>query len=137
MRVLFFMFFLGDVGLWGFFLMLLLFSLLPFLSPLKNFFSGIWLLCNIIFCCIAKSCSYTYIYILFHIGLSQDSEYSSLCYEVPPCFLSIRYKFASILYIIPTSQSILSLPPTWQSQVCSLCLWVYFCFVNKFSCLIF
>ena len=37
---------------------------------------------------------YTYIYlfhILFHCGLSQDTEYSSLCYTVGPCCLSILY----------------------------------------------
>ena len=38
---------------------------------------------------------YIYIHILFHIlfhyGLSQDIEYSSLCYTVGPCCLSILY----------------------------------------------
>ena len=37
---------------------------------------------------------YIYIYflnILFHYGLSQDIEYSSLCYTVGPCCLSILY----------------------------------------------
>ena len=38
---------------------------------------------------------YVYIYILFHIlfhyGLSQDIEYSSLCYTIGPCCLSILY----------------------------------------------
>ena len=29
--------------------------------------------------------------ILFHCGLSQDIEYSSLCYTVGPCCLSILY----------------------------------------------
>ena len=32
-----------------------------------------------------------YIYILFHYGLSRDTEYSSLCYTVGPCCLSILY----------------------------------------------
>ena len=40
----------------------------------------------------------TYIYVLFnfifHYGLSQDIEYSSLCYPEGPCHLSI-------LYVIP------------------------------------
>ena len=35
---------------------------------------------------------YIYIYILSHYGLSQDIEYSSLCYTVGPCL--------SILYVI-------------------------------------
>ena len=37
---------------------------------------------------------YIYIHILFNIpfhGLSQDIEYSFLCYTVGPCFLSILY----------------------------------------------
>ena len=38
---------------------------------------------------------YIYIHILFHIifcnGLSQDFKYSSLCYTVGPCFLSMIY----------------------------------------------
>ena len=33
-------------------------------------------------------------YILFHYGLSQDIDYSSLCYTVGPCCLSILYIIA-------------------------------------------
>ena len=29
------------------------------------------------------------------------------------------------------------LPPTWQPQVSSLCLWVSFCFVDRFICVLF
>ena len=47
------------------------------------------------FCCTAKWLSYTHIYILFyilfHYGLSQDIEYSSLCYTGGPCCLAILY----------------------------------------------
>ena len=36
---------------------------------------------------------YKYIYTLFHVpfhyGLSQDIEYSSLCYTVGPCYLNV------------------------------------------------
>ena len=43
----------------------------------------------------SDSVIHTYIYILFHIlfhsGLSQDIEYSSLCYTVEPCCLSILH----------------------------------------------
>ena len=31
------------------------------------------------------------LHILFHCGLSQDTDYSSLCYTVGPCYLSIIY----------------------------------------------
>ena len=34
---------------------------------------------------------YTYVYILFHYGLSQDIEYSSLCYTVGPCCQVLCY----------------------------------------------
>ena len=51
--------------------------------------------CCVNFCCTANRLSYTRIYILFymlfHCGLSQDIEYSSLCYTVGPCCLSILY----------------------------------------------
>ena len=35
--------------------------------------------------------SFSYIYILFHYGLSQDTQYSSLCYTVGPCCSSVLY----------------------------------------------
>ena len=62
-------------------------------------------------------------------GLSQDTEYSSLCYIVGPCRLSI---YNSLRLLIPNSQSI---PPllAWQPQVCSPGLRVCFCFVDKSS----
>ena len=34
---------------------------------------------------------YTFFFIFFSIGLSQDIRYSSLCYAVGPCRLSIPY----------------------------------------------
>ena len=58
--------------------------------------------CCVNFFCTAKWFSYTYIYIhsffniLFHHGLSQDIEYSSLCYTIGPCCLSILYIIAYI-----------------------------------------
>ena len=39
---------------------------------------------------------YTLFHILFHYGLSQDIEYSSLCHTVGPWFLSILYVFICI-----------------------------------------
>ena len=32
---------------------------------------------------------YTIFHVLFHYGLSQDTEYSSLCYTVGPCLSSL------------------------------------------------
>ena len=57
------------------------------------YFSEVQLIYNVNFCWTAKWFSYTYIHILFrilfHYGLSQDIEYSSLCYTVGSCCLSI------------------------------------------------
>ena len=60
--------------------------------------------CCVNFSCTAKWFSYThththththiytfFFYILFHYGLSQGSEYSSLCFTVGPCCVSILY----------------------------------------------
>ena len=53
--------------------------------------------CFVNFCCTAVIQLYIYIYIhiifyiLFHYGLSQDTKYSSLCYTVGPCCLTILY----------------------------------------------
>ena len=60
--------------------------------------------------------------ILFHYGLSQDIEYSSLCYIVGPC-LCIHFMYNSLHLLIPTSHFIPPLTPSppWQLQVCSLC----------------
>ena len=60
-----------------------------------------------------------YIYILFHYGLSQDIVYSSLCYTVGPCCLSI-YQFAFANPKLPIHPSSIPTPP-WQPQICSLC----------------
>ena len=73
------------------------YSLFNFLKPYFIFFnwSVVDLQCCVNFCCTANRLSYTRIYILFymlfHCGLSQDIEYSSLCYTVGPCCLSLLY----------------------------------------------
>ena len=94
------------------------------------------------FCCIAKWFSYAHIYlnilhILFCCDSSQDIEYSSLCYTVWLCYLSLIY-----ILIASTNPKLPFLfspthPPHWQPQVCSLCHWVFFCFVDRFNCVIF
>ena len=81
--------------------------------------------CCVHFFCIVQWFSYPYIYIIFHIlfhyGLSQEIEYSSLCYTVGPYCLSIT---DIILCICQSQIPSLSLPTPlpWQPQVCSLCL---------------
>ena len=53
---------------------------------------------------------YILFYILFHCGLSQDIEYSSLCYTLGPTLLSIHSKWSSLHLSTPNSQS-MRLPP--------------------------
>ena len=75
--------------------------------------------CCINFCCTVKWSSYTYVYILFlkfffQYGLLQDIKYSSQCYTVGCCclsiFLFILFIFNSFYLITLTSHSIP--PPT-------------------------
>ena len=73
----------------------------------------------------------------FPYGLSQDIDYSSLCYTVGPCYLLILYTVVSIHSPQTPSPFFSHFPSPWQPQVCSLCLWVCFCFTDKFICVIF
>ena len=63
-----------------------------------------------------------FFYNLFHCGLLQNIEYSSLCYTVG-CCLSILYKMVCT-YRPQTPSPSLSLSPPRQPQICSLCLWI-------------
>ena len=47
-----------------------------------------------------------FFHILFHYGLSQDTKYSSLCYTVGPCCLSILYIKAYIFEPQPPTPSL-------------------------------
>ena len=79
--------------------------------------------CCVSFCCMAMWISYTYIYIyththilfhiLFHYGLSQHIEYSSLCHTVGPC-LSLLYIIVGICQSQAPNSSHPQHPPPWQ-----------------------
>ena len=73
--------------------------------------------------------------LLFHYGLSQDIEYSSLCYTIGLDCLSIPYVKAYICYAPPPTP--FTWPPPRQQPVCSLCLRFCFCFLGMFICVIF
>ena len=119
-------------------------SYLDFLETVFFF----WLKCNwlntVVLIFAVQQCDcymhiYIYIYIYsysysFPYGLSQDVEYSSLCYTVGPCWPILHI----IVCICESQTPNNSLPhpsPPWQPEVCSLCLWIYF--VDKFICVIF
>ena len=91
------------------------------------------------FCCTAKWPNHIYIYIYIYIyslfyvifpGLSQETRYISLCYRVRPHSLSTLNVIVCIYE--PQAPIALPRPPPWQSQVCSLSLWVCFFFIDKF-----
>ena len=82
-----------DCGVWSF-LCVVGFGLLIFFKLI--FYWSIVDLCYVNFCCTANWLSYTHIYILFHCDLSQDIEYSFLCYTVGPCCFSILYVIVCI-----------------------------------------
>ena len=78
---------------------------------------------------------YTYILfnILFYYGLSRDIEYSSLCFIVELCCLSVLYIIVYSTHLLLLHRfSCVRLCAT-QPQVCSLCL----CFVDTFICAVF
>ena len=53
-----------------------------------------------------------------------------------PYCLSVIYRVICICWS-QTHNPSLPYPLTWQSQVCSLCLWACLCFVDIFICIIF
>ena len=80
---------------------------------------------------IQRSDSIIHIYILFHYVLSEDIEYSFICYTIGLHCLSILYIiqwFVSANPKFQTPRSPSSSP--LATTVCSLCLWV--CFVDGF-----
>ena len=94
---------------------------------------GLW--CCVNFCCTAQWPSHAYIYTFshttFHHGLSQETGLCSWCCTVGPHCLSILNGwFASTCPKVPIIP--LPSPPPWQPHVCSLCLWVRFCSVERF-----
>ena len=79
----------------------------------------------------------SYIYIIFYHGLSQETGCNSLCCTVEPHFLSILNVTVCIYQPQTPNQSCSSSPHPWQPQVYSPCLWVCFCFEDRFICAIF
>ena len=64
-----------------------------------EYFIEVELIYKVVLISVVQQCDsdmYSFFYILFHYGLSQDTEYSSLCSTVGPCCLSIVYTIACI-----------------------------------------
>ena len=112
------------------------------LMDMYLFFIYYWSIVDLQYCvsfrCITKWFSFTCIYILLQIlfpyRLSQNIEYSPLCYMVSP-WLSILYVVVWIHYFQTPH---LSLSPIFPLQkICFLYLWDCFYFVSKLICIIF
>ena len=89
----------------------------------------------------SDSVTHIHISILFQIffpfRLLQNIEQSSLCCTVGLCWLSILNIAVCTCQSRIPSLSLPTLPSLLVTIVCSLSLWVCFCFVNKFICIIF
>ena len=70
--------------------------------------------------------------VLFHYGLLQDIEYSSLCYRVGTCCLFILYIVVYICYSQTHNSSFPLSFSLWSPWIRFLRLWVCFCFTNMF-----
>ena len=108
----------------------------PTYSFLKKFYWGIVdLQCCVNFCCMAKWFTYTYSFPLWFITgywIELPVLYSRILLFIHPIYNSLQL-------LTPNSQSFSPrTPPTpWQPQVWSLCLWVCFCFIDRFICVAF
>ena len=100
------------------------------------------------FCCTAKWLSLTYIYIYMYIYIYTFSKMLFSTISIPrdwrwfPGLYSrtlffIHSKCNSVHLLAPNSKSSPLSPSPQQPQVCSLCMWVYFFFVDLFINAIF
>ena len=112
------------------------------------------------FCCTASwpshtcLCVYTYVCVYTHTHTHTHICTLLFSYYLPSCSIPrdwiwfpglysrtswlIHSECNSLHLLTPNSQSIpFTLPAPWQSQVCSPCLWVCFCSVDRFICAIF
>ena len=102
---------------------------------LKTFFKYSWfkMLCRFL---LYSKVTQSYIHkhslsdTIFHHGLSQETGYSFLCCTIGSDCLSILNVIVCI-WLTPNSPSIPLCLPSWQTQVCSLCLWVCFCLAYR------
>ena len=89
--------------------------------------------CCVIFCCTANWVSYIYIFFFIFFSIV-------VCHKIlttVPCaynwiLLFIHPIYDSVNLLIPNSQSFPPPPTPWQPQVCTVCLWAWFYFVDMF-----
>ena len=80
--------------------------------------------------------TYSFPHVTFHCVLSQEIGHSSLCYIAWSHCLSILNVIVCI-YQPQSPSPPCSVPAPQKPQVCSVCLWVCFFFINRFICAIF
>ena len=80
---------------------------------------------------------YTHIlfHILFHYGLSQDIKYNSLHAVIRPCCFSILYTISICSSLTPNPS--LPYPSSPLAPTSLFSLWVCFCFIDMFICVVF
>ena len=111
-----------------------------FFSDLNFFFywSIVALQCHVSFCCIAKWISYMYTYIPSFLDFLPIQVTTEHWVEYPELYS----RFSLVMYFIHSINSVhMSTPISqfitypqfspWYPCICSLCLCLYFCFVNK------
>ena len=106
----------------------------------KVYFIGVCLIFNIVLisAVTTKRFTYTYIYILFHCGLSQDIEYSSLYYTERWTLFFIHPMYNSLHLLITNSQSIPPILPFLLAITSLFFTFVsLFLFHKKVHCVIF
>ena len=106
---------------------------------LKKFFysSVVALQCCVNFHCTAKWLSYTYIFFFIYFPFWFVIGYwLELLVLYSRTLLFIHPRYSSLHLLIPSSQPFPPPPsPTWQLQVCSLCLWMFHGYVHLYHIL--
>ena len=115
----------------------MVFSKFTFLKKLFLYWTVVDLQCCVGFSKVIQLYMYMCLFFFrfFPYRSAQNIEQNSLCYTVGPCWLSILYRAVFVNPTLPIYPSSPSFP--YDNHVYFLSLWVCFCFINKFICILF